>query len=343
MERHKSAGLVMSVIGQILSALSYAHQKKIIHRDIKPENILLFKDGTAKLTDFGIAKVVQKTIVQGEGTGTIGYMAPEQAYGQTSFASDVFSVGILLYQLLTGRLPPWPFEWPYPQHATLTRKAPRGLLHFIKKATHFNPKKRYPDAIVMEKMWEKGVKQWKKFKQRRPKKIKKEPMHWRDYKVQAFVRSRQTKLRLDFLCRKCEQPISEWMMVCPWCGETENSFRQITTLPKHCDRCEHGIHLDWRFCPWCYRERFKKVSARPSHDKRYITHCTNSKCHKPMMPFMHYCSYCHKKIARPWKPESLPDQCPSCRWGIAKDYWDFCAWCGISLRGRFPFKGNVPY
>lgn len=334
MKRPKSVRFSLAVIGQVLSALAYSHTKKIIHRDIKPENVILFKDGTARLTDFGIARVVQRTLVRGEGTGTIGYMAPEQAYGQASFASDVFSTGILLYELLTNQLPPWPFEWPYPKQDLLKRKVPIALLRFIRKATQFKPSHRFPNAMEMEMAWHQALKQKKNPKKRRrkPQKV----LHWQDYKVQTFVRLHHSKLKLDYLCRKCEQPISEWMMVCPWCGDTENSFRKITTLPAICEHCEHGRHLDWRFCPWCFRERFKKVSPKPSRDKRYTIHCTNPKCRKPMIPFMRYCPYCHKKAARPWKNTSLSGRCLHCRWGVANDYWSFCAWCGKSLRGRSP-------
>ena len=333
MHRPKSTQFVVSVTSQIINALAYAHKHKIIHRDIKPENVILFADGTARLTDFGIAKIVERTLVKGEGTGTIGYMAPEQAYGQTSFASDVFSAGILFYELLTGKLPPWPFEWPYPGHKILQQKIPRAMVYFIKKATMFNPIRRYPNAIVMEQAWEKALKQWKRFRAGKMRKLRKKPkaLHWRDYKVNTFVRQNQYKLQLDYFCRKCEQPISEFMSVCPWCGERENSFRRISTLPATCDRCEHGIYRDWHFCPWCYRERFKKVVAGPSRDKRYTEHCTNPYCHKPMMPFMRYCPYCHKKVSRPWRHPSLPDRCPTCRWGVTKDYWDFCCWCGEEL------------
>lgn len=330
--RAKSTRFVVSVIGQILSALAYAHRHKVLHRDIKPENVILFEDKTARLTDFGIAKIAERTMVKGEGTGTIGYMAPEQAYGVTTFASDVFSLGILFYELLTGKLPPWPFEWPYPAHAKLRKKIPRSLIYFIKKATTFNPIRRYHNAIVMEQAWHKALKQWQSFlrgKIKKPRKVK--MLHWRDYKVQTFMRQYHSKLRLDYICRKCEQPISEFMSVCPWCGDTGNEFGKITTFPSHCDRCGHGTYHDWRFCPWCYRERFRKISPIPSKDKRYTEHCTNPRCRKPMMLFMRYCPYCHKKVARPWHHPDLHDNCPSCRWSVAKDYWDYCAWCGSSL------------
>ncbi|MBI4223294.1 MAG: serine/threonine protein kinase [Deltaproteobacteria bacterium] len=333
MRRPKSVRFIYAVTGQILSALAYAHRKKIIHRDIKPENVILFKDGTARITDFGIARVVEQTRVKGEGTGTIGYMAPEQAYGLTDFSSDVFSAGILLYELLTNQLPPWPFEWPYPKHGVLEKKVPQALVGLIKKATAFNPVRRYPNAAEMEKAWHRALKQ-RRPQQKKKRRKKKESLHWRDYKVQSFVKLHSRKLKLDYLCRKCEQPIAEWMTACPWCGDRQNSFRNITTLPGLCNHCEHGRHLDWKFCPWCYREGFAKASNRPSRDKRYAARCTNPKCRRPMMPWMHYCPYCHKKVGRHWKHPALPDRCPHCRWGVAKDFWSICAWCGKRLGGR---------
>lgn len=329
MLRAKPFHFIISTISQILNALAYAHHRKIIHRDVKPENVILFGGGTVRLTDFGIARIAERTLVKGEGTGTIGYMAPEQAYGLTSTASDVFSVGVLFYELLTGRLPPWPFEWPYPAHARLAKKLPPSMMHFLKKSTAFNPKRRYANAIVMEQAWMEALKDLRRGRSK--KRPRRKALHWRDYKVQTFVRQRGAKLKLNFLCRKCEQPISEFMSACPWCGCANNSFRITNTFPAFCRRCEHGIHPDWRFCPWCFRERFKKVSAKPSRDKRCTEHCTNPRCRRPMMPFMRYCPYCHKKTARPWKFDGLADPCPSCRWGVAKDYWDFCAWCGNKL------------
>lgn len=335
MRRARQIRFIISVISQILNGLAYAHHHKIIHRDVKPENIILFEDGTVRITDFGIAKICERTLVRGEGTGTIGYMAPEQAYGQTSYASDVFSAGILFYELLTGKLPPWPFEWPYPQHEILARRVPKPVLFMIKKATAFNPIRRYPDAARMEQAWMRALKLWKRTapgrKKTKRKGAGKKPLHWREYKIKTFVRQHGNVLGLDYTCFKCHYPVSEFMRTCPWCGEPKNSFRSNTTFPAYCEQCEHGVHSDWRFCPWCFRPRFRKVSSVPSRDKRYTDHCTNPRCHKPMIPFMRYCPYCHKKVVRPWKHLSLKGKCPHCRWGVSKDYWDFCCWCGTEL------------
>ncbi|MGN6135271.1 MAG: serine/threonine-protein kinase [Aureliella sp.] len=133
---------------QMVSAVAYAHRMKIIHCDIKPENMILLPDGRLQLADFGIAKVAQRTII-GSGSGTVGYMAPEQAMGRPSTKSDVFSLGLIMVRLFTGHLPTWPFEWPMKGYATLRRRAHPDLLAVIRRAMEVRPNKRYRDAEEM--------------------------------------------------------------------------------------------------------------------------------------------------------------------------------------------------
>ena len=93
---------------QILRALQHAHDKGIVHRDIKPQNIMLIQDGTIKVTDFGIARFSrseQRTVTD-KAIGSVHYIAPEQARGDiTDEKADIYSVGVMLYEMLTGRLP----------------------------------------------------------------------------------------------------------------------------------------------------------------------------------------------------------------------------------------------
>lgn len=93
---------------QILKGLQHAHDKGIVHRDIKPQNIMVLRDGTIKVTDFGIARFArseQKTITD-KAIGSVHYISPEQARGEnTDEKADVYSVGVILYEMLTGQLP----------------------------------------------------------------------------------------------------------------------------------------------------------------------------------------------------------------------------------------------
>lgn len=100
---------VIEITRQIASGLSAAHRKNIIHRDIKPHNILMTEDGTPKITDFGIAKAVNNgTMVQSSSIvmGSVHYLSPEQARGGSVDArSDIYSLGIVMYEMLTGSVP----------------------------------------------------------------------------------------------------------------------------------------------------------------------------------------------------------------------------------------------
>lgn len=91
---------------QITKALAHAHSRGIIHRDIKPQNIMLLKDGTIKVADFGIAALENEMQESGQAVGSIHYIAPEQARGESPDArSDIYSLGIVMYEMLTGRKP----------------------------------------------------------------------------------------------------------------------------------------------------------------------------------------------------------------------------------------------
>lgn len=153
MTRRMSFETVMSFSNQLLEAVAVAHDQRVIHCDIKPENVILFDGQVTKLADFGIAKVANHSL-RGCGTGTLGYMAPEQAMGRPSSRSDVFSLGLIIYRMLTGSWPEWPYEWPFAGHRKLKGKVHPDMIEWLRKATAVNPKHRFHNAVQMHNAFE---------------------------------------------------------------------------------------------------------------------------------------------------------------------------------------------
>jgi serine/threonine-protein kinase len=98
---------VLQIAADVADALAYAHKNDVVHRDIKPSNLMLLKNGSIKVTDFGIARVVNSSQTQtGTILGTPSYMSPEQVSGdRVKGASDLFSLGVVCYELLSGQKP----------------------------------------------------------------------------------------------------------------------------------------------------------------------------------------------------------------------------------------------
>ena len=147
---------------QIASALETAHKNNIIHRDIKPHNIIITEDGIAKVTDFGIAKAVSNSTITAFGTtiGSVHYFSPEHARGgYTDAKSDIYSLGIVMYEMLTGRVP---FDADTPVSVALKQvqeepvdpiryneTIPISINRIILKAMQKDPNHRYQNATEM--------------------------------------------------------------------------------------------------------------------------------------------------------------------------------------------------
>ena len=162
-ERGKlSAPLACQIAIRILSALEHAHRNGIVHRDIKPQNILVHEDGHIKVADFGIARIADSaTLTHGDNVmGSVHYFSPEQARGEgATAASDIYSTGIVLYEMLTGRVP---YDGDNPvavamQHLhaapapiqSISPDVPPSVVRVCMRAMEKNPAARYQTAREM--------------------------------------------------------------------------------------------------------------------------------------------------------------------------------------------------
>jgi serine/threonine-protein kinase len=329
--RRLSTETALQLIEQALASVAHAHRCKVIHCDIKPENFIVFPENQLRLTDFGFSKIAQHTL-KASGSGTVGYIAPEQAVGRPMFQSDVFSLGLLIYEILSGHLPEWPYTWP-PQNIERVRaKLKPKLVEWLRRAIEVRPEKRYKNAVAMYNEFKRlrnGAA--KKKKARAKRNSSDDPTLWQQVLFRQFQRKYRKILETRHECKHCTGPIAETMLACPWCGATTNFRDNETNYPSECPRCHRGAKLDWRFCAWCYGPGFEVTATRRYTDRRYTSRCANEKCRGDLMPFMRYCPWCHTKVKKPWKLPGSSSQCPSCHWGVDYDYWHHCPWCSKAL------------
>jgi len=331
-ERRTSTASKLELAGQGLAALAHAHEHKIIHCDIKPENFILFPDNQLKLADFGFAKRCLRSL-KASGSGTIDYIAPEQAMGRPKFQSDVFSMGLVMYRLFSGKLPEWPFEWPLPGYDKLQARVRPEHIEVLQKAIQLDPARRYRDAVQMQADFERIDIHARK--QKRPRSRKngaRRGSSWRQLRWREFKRQFGRQLDCRHQCRNCEGPVAESMQACPWCGFDTPARGCETHMPAHCPRCERGVKNDWDYCAWCYGPGFVEVTTRRYPDKRYVGKCDNKRCRGPLMPFMRYCPHCRMKVRKPWKLKGSRHTCKACKSGIAHEFWNYCAWCREPVR-----------
>lgn len=173
-----SAQEACEIMLQLTSGIQYVHDHGIIHRDIKPDNLFYMSDGSIKISDFGISSELGETPKGDAVPGTVYYCAPEVLMGQKAgIASDIYSMGVVFYEILTGTIP---FDGKSPEDVALAQikkpmpepsktlsSIPRALDKIILKACRKRPEERYESAREMEEAIKEAMRDGKNFKEKK--------------------------------------------------------------------------------------------------------------------------------------------------------------------------------
>jgi eukaryotic-like serine/threonine-protein kinase len=211
---------------QIGNAVDHAHRAGVLHRDLRPGNMLVSENGLLKVTDFGTSRFLE---IAAHGTTVIGsppYMAPEQFQGRAVFASDVYSVGITMYQMLTGALPydtPTPADLGRLQRGELVTaprlrnpKIPKAISDIVLRALAPDPATRYPRAADLLD----DVLAARSPATARPRPaVHAVPPETRITDIQARLRAREPEP--GGFCWHCRKPLHARTRRCPFCGESQ--------------------------------------------------------------------------------------------------------------------------
>lgn len=230
------------IFQQIASALAYAHEKGIIHRDIKPVNVLMDRANRPILSDFGIAKVLAgaKDLTRpGAGVGTPEYMSPEQCKGEhVDRRADIYALGIVLYEVLTGRTPFVGDNYPAIAHSHIYEEPPDPrifnrlislpLRNVMLRALQKKPEHRYQHASEMAKALERAVQAYNSAD---------------NYTEQTLRPASIDRAPTSpiYLCPQCERPNKPDTYYCTRCG----------SLLNPCPNCRNQNRARDRFCTKC--------------------------------------------------------------------------------------------
>lgn len=249
-------GLVMEpaeavrIFNQLADALTYAHEQGIIHRDIKPVNVLMDRAGRPILSDFGIAKVLASTEMNltypGAGVGTPEYMSPEQCQGgPIDNRADIYALGIMLFEAMTGRTPFRGDNYPALAHShiyeppppprSINPNIPPAIEHVILTALMKNPTQRYQKASDMAEALQRSLLMNPPTLNYRPARaVTTTPIVPKNTPPQAFFACRvcqHLNKGSDSFCTRCGNIINQ----CPFCGEKNPAKNQF------CRKCGNRL------------------------------------------------------------------------------------------------------
>lgn len=200
---------------QVCSAVAYAHKHNVIHRDLRPSNVLLTKDKIAKVVDFSISRLLEKESYASTKIGSPPYMAPEHFQGRATYASDIYSMGVMLYEMVTGVLPFFDLNPSRIEEMVAlgrftppnlkNRSVSKELSDIIVKAMARDLSQRYhaADELLSEL-----------------KRLRATPQKQRELNdIRARIAARETPK--ESFCFNCRRPLPKRAITCPFCGQKQ--------------------------------------------------------------------------------------------------------------------------
>ncbi len=315
LEFHRKLPLAVAVAlaDEIASALAAIHSEGLVHRDLTPSNVILDRRARRPvLCDFGIARDLGLSTQTGSGAGTLAYMPPEQMRGHSTPKSDLFALGVVLYQMLTGLVP-----WGEAKTAIIAYRIlrldsrrlsrqmsglPEGMRPVLLRAMARDPRQRYASAPAFRRALD---------------------------ELHVRPRGRTLEQLLDAyydikrVCTSCGSDLITHMSFCPECAD-KKKLTWTDTLPGRCHSCGWDKSSVWSYCAWCGADFPRRRAGKDPAISR--GHCPS--CRKKVPLYARFCPHCRERLS--WDIEfKVP--CPSCGWGVSP-HWRGCPWCGRKLR-----------
>ncbi|MBP7148426.1 MAG: protein kinase [Acidobacteria bacterium] len=310
--RRLPAPVAVDLALEIADALEAIHAEGLVHRDLTPNNIIIERRSRRPvLCDFGIAKDLGLSTQTGSGAGTLAYMPPEQMRGRATAQTDVFALGVVLHEMISGAVP-----WGEAKTAIIAyrilrldrRRLARGmtlvpepLRPILIKALSRDPRDRFASMAAFRRAL---------------------------LEVRVPRRGRTLQQLLDAyydirrVCVGCGSDLITHMRFCPECADRKRLIWS-DRLPGRCPRCAWERSPVWQFCPWCGSEFSRRREGKDRAECR--GKCPS--CRKDVPLYARFCPHCRERLS--WDVEfKVP--CPSCGWGVSPK-WRGCPWCGRKL------------
>jgi serine/threonine protein kinase len=313
--RKLPVAVAVDIILEIADALQAIHEQGFVHRDLTPGNVILDRrTRRSVLCDFGIARDLGLSTQTGSGAGTLAYMPPEQMRGRATPRTDIFALGVVLYELLTGKIP-----WGEAKTAIIAYRilrldrrrlarqmsgVPDPVRPVLLRAMARDPRERFASTSAFSRAV-------------RDCRVRRRGRDF-DQLIDAYYDIRR-------VCSTCGSDLITHMRYCPECADRKRLIWN-DQLPGRCPKCSWHRSPSWRYCAWCTNE-FPRISRRKDPaDCR--GRCPG--CRRAVPLYARACPHCRERLT--WDVEfKLP--CPGCSWGVSP-YWRGCPWCGRKLSRR---------